>query len=316
MKTELLGWAESRGWAVEWAPLGVLVAVREDLERRLAAGQLDAGFAAATLAFDFAQAEARGPEWRVLVVVMPRPAHIVSFVVEGLTVEALVPPTYQRYRQTFEDVRRELEDEVLRGERVETLKVPLKSVAARVGLVKYGRNNLAYVTPFGSYAQILGYLTNADLPVKAGWAPTRPALLDRCRRCHACEAVCPTGAIQRSRVLIAAERCLTLATESPGAWPPWVPQAAHHCLIGCLRCQRVCPANGTLPTASSGVAFTEEETSALLDGDPERCRWCTSLAPKLEAIVGPGEREVIGRNLRALLAARGVSRCDERERAR
>jgi epoxyqueuosine reductase len=302
MKPALLQWAETRRYRVAWAPIGILAAVREDLERRLASGAVDAVFAEQNLGFEFGQAETRDSSWRVVLVLMPRPAHLVGFVLGGRRLDAIVPPTYQRYRQTFDEVRRELEGGALKGARVEQLHVPLKLLAARLDLVRYGRNNLAYAPPFGSYMQILGYATDADLPVAPGWQPAEPSLLEQCERCRACEVLCPTGAIRCSRVLIGAERCLTLVNEAPGPWPRWVPPAAHHCLIGCLRCQRSCPANGDLPLVPSGVVFTEEETLELLEegGEPSG-----HAREKLRAIVGPREAEVIGRNLRALLEADG-----------
>ena len=68
----------------------------------------------------------------------------------------------------------------------------------------------------------------------------------------------------KDRVLLHAERCLTYINENPGPWPTFVPTRAHHCLLGCLLCQRSCPANSKLPIESTGVAFSREETEALL----------------------------------------------------
>jgi epoxyqueuosine reductase len=302
MAQQLRQWAESRGFRAAWGPLTLLRAVRADLERRRTEGELDEAFARANLTFDFEQQHPGANGWRVVVIVMPRPAHLVGFVVGGRQIEAVMPPTYQRYRPIFEDVRKELAG-VLGGAAVETLNAPLKLLAARLGVVRYGRNNLTYAQSIGSYLQILGYLTDADLPVEPGWEPREPALLDECADCGICEAVCPTGAIGPDRVLLRAQRCLTLANETAGGWPSWVPASAHHCLIGCLRCQRLCPANPELATVETGVVFSEQETTTLLaGGEPVGPAW-TGIRAKLEALGQPYQEEVLGRNLQALLQA-------------
>jgi epoxyqueuosine reductase len=306
MKTALLRWVESRGYDVAWGPVTVLGDVQRELASRVAAGDLDSTLPRDTLSFDFDAAGHGGDARRVLVLVVPRPAHVVRFEVGACQVDTLVPPTYQRYRPTFEEIRLQLAERVWPGCRVETLSVPLKLLAARLGLVRYGRNNLAYAPRFGSYFQLVGYVTDAPLSIATGWAPAEPSLLAACERCRACAAHCPTGAIDPARVLIRAERCLTLATETPGPWPPWVPDRVQECLIGCLRCQRVCPANGALPTAESGIAFTAEESAALLCCDEHRGALAAVIERKLGALVGPNECRVIGRNLAALLRARDV----------
>ena len=303
MTNAVRDWAQSRDYQVAWGPTTVVEQVRGDLERRQRQGEIDSTFARQNLAFDFDRCVAVGSSWRVMVVVMPRPAHLVGFVVDGVRVDALLPPTYQRYLPTFEDVRRELIDQVLPESRVETINVPLKPLASLLGLVRYGRNNVTYAPSIGSYLQLLGYLTDADLPLDPGWAPREPGLLDECEQCNLCEAVCPTEAIGLDRVLLRAERCLTLANETPGAWPSSVSPTAHHCLIGCLRCQRDCPANPELPVVDSGVVFSDEETTALLvGGDHVGLIW-ERIRARLEQLGQPYQEEIVGRNLRALLDA-------------
>lgn len=319
MDHELTDWANQRGYQVAWGPAAVLLAaVRGELEERVRGGELtsaagsgaiDPAFASENLAFDYG---ATGLEYpALLVVAMPRPAHLVGFIRHGRRVDAVMPPTYQRYRPTFEDVRLDLERHALMGRRVVTLNAPLKLLAARLGLVRYGRNNLAYAPGIGSYMQLLGYLTDAPLEVPPGWAPREPALLDECEECGVCAALCPTGAIDGHRVLLRVERCLTLANETPGPWPSHIPPGAHHCLIGCLLCQQQCPANPLLPVADSGVVFDEDQTRALVEGDERAPAW-SGIRANLSAMGQPYQEPVIGRNLRAFLLASAP----ERERTR
>jgi epoxyqueuosine reductase len=266
---------------------------------------LDAGFFEANLAsFETFEAPWEGPA-TVVVVVMPRPAHAVAFTVDGRQVAAVFPPTYVRYQPLFEEVRLDLQEHGLPGARVERLNVPLKSLAARLGLVRYGRTNVTYAPGFGSYIQLFGYLTDAVLPLPTDWRPCEPELLPECEDCSVCVAACPTGAIGGDRVLLHGERCLTVVNENAGEWPDWIPPSAHNCIIGCLLCQRPCPANPGLQVKQSGVVFTAEETEALRgDGGVHEGPAWEGIKAKLERLGQPYQEPVFGRNLRALLEAR------------
>lgn len=305
MVESLQRWARQRGYQVAWGLPTALRAARDDVLSRRRSGELDTAFFEANLAsFDAGDT----PPWdgpaTVVVVVMPRPAHTVAFTIGGRSVEAVFPPTYVRYQPLFEEVRQDLQQHGLPGARVERVNVPLKPLAARLGLVRYGRNNVTYAAGLGSYFQLFGYLTDVALPLPAGWRPCEPELLPECEGCLVCAAACPTGAIGEDRVLLHGERCLTFINESPGAWPDWISPSAHNCLLGCLLCQRPCPANRDLPLESSGVVFTAEETNALLgaDGEHEGSAW-DGLRAKFEQLGQLHQEPVLARNLRALLAA-------------
>ena len=305
MKHAILEWADSRGYEVGWTEPAAIGEVVAEVEKRRRVAGFDEALGHEPPSLD-ASRSGRTDPWKILVVVMPRPAHLVRFLAGGRTVETVLPPTYERYRPTFEDVRSELAESVLRGATVETLSVPLKLLSARLGLVRYGRNNVTYSPSAGSYLQLLGYLTDADLPEKAHRHLQAPALLDECDGCGVCEALCPTSAIGDDRVLLHVDRCLTLINETPGPWPSWLPEGVHSCLIGCLACQRRCPANPELTTIDSGVLFSEEETSALLaEGERNGPVWA-GIRHKLETLGQPYQEAIVGRNLKALMQAGNI----------
>jgi epoxyqueuosine reductase len=288
--------------------MSVLESARADIETRRTDGELDGGFARDNLAFRFPDASADAGPWRVLMVAMPRPAHVVTFLIGGRRFEAVLPPTYERYRPVSEDVRRRLIADVLPTSRVEIVDIPLKAVASRLGLVRYGQNNLTYAPSIGSYLQLIGFVTDAELPLDRDWREQPPRMLDDCGDCAVCEAVCPTDAISSDRMLLRAERCLTLANEARGGWPPWVEPSAHHCLVGCLRCQQSCPANPELRFEDTSVVFDEHETSSLLAGAEPPPPVADSIRPKLDQLGQPGLEGVLGRNLRALVDATRTAR--------
>ncbi len=298
-------WAAERGYRVGWGPPSVVATAREDVLSRKRSGELEGAFYAANLA----ELESCGPAWEgaaaVVVVVVPRPAHRVAFTVAGREVGAVFPPTYVRHRPMSDDVRDDLRTHGLPGARVERVEAPLKSLAARLGLVRYGRTNVTYAPEIGSYIQLFGYLTDAALPIAPGWRPRAPELLPECAECSVCLASCPTGAIAPDRVLLHGERCLVAVNEREGEWPDWVPRAAHNAIVGCLLCQRPCPANPELPVEETGIVFSAQETEALLAGRTDRDGPARDgIRAKLDRLGRMREEAVLGRNLRALLEAR------------
>jgi epoxyqueuosine reductase len=303
VKDGVLRWAGERGFQVGWGSPEIVGEVRAGLLERCRNHELDPELVREELT---SVSSWEMPDWAVsvIVVVTPSEAFRVGFDLGDRLLETILPPTYRRYRETIEDVRRDLQEHGLPGARVDHLHAPLKDVAARLGLVRYGRNNVTYAAGFGSYLQLCGYVTDAPL-AEGSLSPRPPMLLPECDGCDACLLACPTGAIGRDRVLLHAERCLTFANERPGEWPEWVPGAAHHCLMGCLACQRSCPANPRLSVASSGVTFSFDETRVLLGGAVSPGASCNAaIHDKLVDLGQPSAEAVLGRNLRALMDRR------------
>jgi len=299
MERSLVAWSAERGYRVAWGPRAVIEDARQEIAARKS-DEIDNRFFDRELKSLFAGAEWAGHT--VVVVAVPRPAHRVHFDFEGKSFDAVLPPTYVRYRALFEEIRLDLVKNGLPGRRVELLVAPLKAIASRLGLVTYGRNNIGYVHGLGSYFQLCGYLTDAGLPdIKKEW-DGEASLLPECEGCSICTSLCPTGAIEGDRVLLRAERCLTYANENPGDWPDWVSRQAHNTLLGCLECQRACPANPDLPVEETGLTFSSDETRQLLaGGQGELCTGAaTGIRTKLAWLGQPYAEPVLGRNLSAL----------------
>ncbi|MCL2478811.1 MAG: hypothetical protein FWF22_04875, partial [Treponema sp.] len=128
------------------------------------------------------------------------------------------------------------------------------------GLGRYGRNNICYIDGMGSYFNLKAYYT--DVLCDDISYPLR--FLDECKNCSLCRKNCPTGAIGENPVIDAAH-CLTMYNENKDPMPGWMPQNAHHSLIGCLCCQEVCPVNRALPaTPAAALELDEAETQAVL----------------------------------------------------
>ena len=197
-------------------------------------------------------------------------------------------------------VRERIEQAGYRVVRFDAL--PQKQLAVRSGLAEYGRNNIAYAEGMGSFIQIMTFLT--DMPCEEA-PPMEMRTMAACENCGACARYCPTGAIDKDRYLIRAERCLTYFNEfiEPAPFPEWIPKTAHHSLHGCMICQLNCPENRPyLDRAVQPVSFDEEEVSALLKG-----RAMDDLPPRLMDKVRKLELEdylsLIPRNLMAVIQA-------------
>jgi epoxyqueuosine reductase len=185
-----------------------------------------------------------------------------------------------------------------KGHRLAGAFLPLKTLAVRSGLAEYGRNNICYVDGWGSHLQLVGAFT--DLPCgDDAWR--RSKAMDLCDSCEECLHNCPTGAITGSRFLLRAEICLTFHNESTDDFPDWIEPDWHHCLIGCMRCQSVCPMNSDVEARyEDRLSFTEAETEQLIGQEPFELLPPETSA-KLRSLELTEDHRILRRNLRMLI---------------
>ncbi len=108
-------------------------------------------------------------------------------------------------------------------------------LARRAGLGWIGRNTLLLAEGRGSY-RLLGVVLT---PLEVAPGPRAP---ERCGRCTACLAACPTGALDA--LGLDARRCLSYWTiEHRGPWPLELWRENAGWLFGCDLCQTACPWN-------------------------------------------------------------------------
>lgn len=243
--------------------------VQKDIESLLDAGLLDRAFYEGNLRrFKYTAPESM-PEARSLVIIsVPQPQFRLHFISEGRDVPVRLPPTYADPYGIDARVKGVLERSVSSDEcRFAKAILPYKTISARTGLTKYGRNNITYVPRYGSFHRLTGFFTDVDLETDH-WQERE--MLPRCVKCRACLKACPTDAIVEDRFLIKAEICLTNLNEMPSdcAFPSYVPTTAHNSIVGCIRCQRACPYDSKLlDWCEEGEKFSEQDTSYLLKGE-------------------------------------------------
>jgi len=233
----------------------------------------------------------------VIIVATPQPHSRLTFHLDGQSRSFIVPTNYAH--GTDDLVRDALLDLFeARGFRIRRANLPLKLLAVQSRLASYGKNNITYVRGMGSYFRLAAFYT--DFPFEEdSWGETTMA--KRCGNCVACIKKCPTGAIDPGRFLIRAERCLTFLNESENELAENIDPSIHHCLIGCLYCQKYCPLNREFDDyIEKSSVFSRDETAQILNGNSN-----DKLAPEIRAKLDkPGlhyDIKIIARNLRLLL---------------
>lgn len=303
MLQALLNEAREAGWKATVMPYEARAIAREGIVARHRRGELDEEFYQERLASweKPPQAEIPHPRSLIAVAVPDRPVRL-RFTLDGDSITTVVPPTYVHWERNDRTVEERLTRvRAPAGFTVARARGPTKAMATLGALARYGRNNLTYVEGLGSYHRPV--ILVSDLPCDE--QPRRePEALPRCATCRACVAACPTGAIGTDRFLLHAERCLTYWNEKPPEvpFPNWIKPKWHNALVGCMRCQEVCPESRPfVGSFLKGPSFDEEATRTLLSGPRE-----AELTPELRRAVTEWDLldmvEIFPRNLRALFA--------------
>ena len=153
----------------------------------------------------------------------------------------------------------------------EVWSVSLKLLAVLSGLGEYGRNTLCYVDGQGSFCNFVAYYT--DIPCAHGNHSL--AFMERCNACNLCVENCPTEAIGR-QLVIDTSRCLTMLNEFEGQMPDWLAPNVHHAIVGCMRCQEICPMNQSVSRQKKdALILNDTETELLLSSSAD------NLSPEL-----------------------------------
>ncbi|MFX1234186.1 MAG: 4Fe-4S double cluster binding domain-containing protein [Promethearchaeota archaeon] len=232
---------------------------------------------------------------------------LVTFHVNDNNYDVMIPPNYYDDGITSEDFENVIQNEIIKepGYKVQpATKLHLKLLAVRSGLGKYGRNNICYVDDWGSMIYLNAYFTDFQFK-EDNW--TEINMMEQCENCSICINNCPTSAIpepNNTNFVINANKCIPVYNEIQGIIPDWIPSDAHNALIGCMKCQKPCPANHkTIKITERLEDITEEETKMILEGRTDE-KIVDSLSKKLKMFL-PSHAErvlpVIKRNLELLI---------------
>jgi epoxyqueuosine reductase len=272
--------------------------LKYEIEECLSQKKIDAGLYEKYLTYFEFDVTASLPKARsIIITAAPQPQRKITFHFNKQRHLVIVPPTY--YCDTDNQIRNTLQNILNSNDyQLYPAALPFKLLAVRSGMAKYGKNNIAYVEGLGSFVRLRAFLS--DMPTgKSDWL--EPQVMKECDRCKACLNECPTRAIVPDRFLIHAERCLTFLNEWTEEFPEWLDPAWHNSLIGCMKCQLVCPVNKRfVKWVEEGEDFSEAETESILNGVPLD-HLPPETAHKLKRSYMVEYLDVLPRNLRALL---------------
>lgn len=150
--------------------------------------------------------------------------------------ETLVASYYPASNKAYHAMKRLLtllQEQGIRAERAET---PYREQLASYGIGSRMDNQLLYLKPYGTYINLQGAMLSLSEPVE--YTPRRTPE-DVCDHCGLCQTVC-FGAIQ-GNFAFDWTRCVHTYMEGdpiPEDAMKWLPS-----LLGCMRCQSVCPKN-------------------------------------------------------------------------
>lgn len=230
----------------------------------------------------------------VLVVASPSPPVAASFYTNNGKRKILIPPTYVDYEKSETVVKNYLTS-ILRENGFHIASaygLPCKPIAAHAGLGTYGRNNIIYVDGIGSFHRLNLFFSDIpcdyDLFYPLKW-------MSCCDSCYRCIKNCPTAALSYENNVVDGNRCLTWFNENDGDFPSWLNSKWHNALIGCVKCQYVCPQNENLINSEKEIAnFNKEQTEAFINGE---------LSDDIIMQLGMGYcSKILPRNLKVLLS--------------
>lgn len=300
-ESKLLAALEQNGYRGQAVPLARLGELAAEMARLKANELVDPAFYEASFSrFVYDYGDWLPGAKSIIIAAFPQPIVQLTYRWQGRTRQAMIPPSYAFCRE--EARLSELVADMLRqqGHLIERVYPPLKLLAVRSGLGLYGRNNICYVEGMGSLVRLMAWVS--DMAASGdNWTEARR--LPACAHCALCVQACPTKCIDAHRQTIHAERCLTNLNESGAPLPPWVEENWHHTLVGCLRCQTVCPQNRDhLQPVAWGEPLEEDEVALLLT-DADAAQLPPALRQKLHRLdmLDYYEEKALSRNLRLLI---------------
>jgi epoxyqueuosine reductase len=289
---------EEKGYRGTVVPIEHVTQLKYAIEENVHQGKINAGLYEGYLAgFTFDVDKSLPKVCSIIITAAPQPQRKVTFHFNGQTYQVIIPPTY--YNDTDDQIRNTLQNILNSNDyQLYPAALPLKLLAVCSGMAKYGKNNIAYVEGLGSFVRLKAFLSDIPADRSDGF---KPQVMKECDRCKACLNECPTKAIVPDRFLIHAESCITFLNEGNDEFPEWVDPAWHNSLIGCMKCQLVCPVNKRLiKWVEEGESFDESETEVILSGVPLD-RIPPETVHKLNRGYMVDYLDVLPRNLHALL---------------
>lgn len=244
----------------------------------------------------------------ILTIALYQPIGKIYFELGDRTLTTLLPPMYLynvdpnnvNSNRHIKQLNRTLKSLLAKyGHTIDPINLPTKICASSSGLGTYGRNNLCYIDG-SSFYWMTTYIT--DIPVTLDEINLSDfQLMPECENCQNCLNNCPTQALNKESSTLEVYKCLTFHNESIDDFPKWLLPKWHNSLIGCMRCQMVCPINrSSITNTIELVTFNQKETELILDKTPIRLL-PDNLKFKIKTINFFEDYKLLERNLKILI---------------
>lgn len=221
----------------------------------------------------------------LIIITVPQNIISITFHLNGKAYEVKAPTGYFPDGHSAKEVQDRVMDEIVKDSSKKIQgrpRLPLKTVAVRSGLAKFGKNNITFVDgEYGSFHTLEGFYT--DKVLDDNWGPLK--MMQLCKGCSICMNNCPTKCITEENFVINVSKCITLYNELRDPLPAWIDPKAHNALTGCLRCQDICPANSVaIKRVQKLPDFTEAETDLILNQKKDKAI-SNSIVKKLNGLL-------------------------------
>lgn len=205
----------------------------------------------------------------IIIIAYSSPLMLVNFYLHNKKYEVMLPPEAYFSGITDQNWIELIEKKIIKrpGYKIEGVEpIPLKLLAVRSGLGRYGRNNICYVDEMGSFVALGAFFTDFEF-AEDNWQEAK--MMDRCESCRICLRQCPHNCIREENFIIDAVKCITWYNEKKGEFPGWIDPEIHNALLGCMKCQMYCPANArAMESTGRFEDIQEEDTIQILNGTP------------------------------------------------
>jgi epoxyqueuosine reductase len=158
---EILSKLESIGLKARTVSFGHLGELQNEIEHVRSRGLLiDGVYHQHHYAFEFKIPDGFPQPQSIIIVAVPSPAQKLTFMIDGRPFKVIIPPVYNHEtdQQAFDCIAEVLDS---KGYQLAKALVPVKLLASRSGLAKYGRHNITYVEGMGSYHRLAAFYTEA-----------------------------------------------------------------------------------------------------------------------------------------------------------
>jgi len=177
----------------------------------------------------------------IFIIATPSPFYVLRIKSPKKSVDLVIPPNYANRNVILENIKSITTNIFVKyGYSTFPIILPKKLLAVHSGLAQYGNNGLIYIKGMGSYCRLTAFASdykNNNNP----WI--KPSMLKSCKGCGKCVKNCPSKALTHGTPWVNINKCITEYNEKEGVFPNWFHNEWHNCVIGCIKCQEICPYN-------------------------------------------------------------------------